>query len=71
MSMPFWNKESQTSNAQNRKRKLISITISPEMVAWIDHEVSTGVFRNRSHGFETCVRQTIGQLRDGKHLRRI
>ncbi len=34
----------------------ITTTIDAEMVQWIDSEAKRWRFRNRSHGFEYCIR---------------
>ena len=34
----------------------ISLTVDTEMIKYIDSLVKTARFRNRSHGFEYCVK---------------
>ncbi len=33
-----------------------AISVDADILKWIDKEVKTGRFRNKSHGFEQCVR---------------
>ena len=37
------------------KRK-ITISSDDAIIKWIDKQIKNGRFRNRSHGFEQCVR---------------
>ena len=34
----------------------IAVTVESDVVQWVDSEVESGRFRNRSHGFEYCAR---------------
>ena len=36
----------------------IATTIDDEMLKWIESQVKTGKFANRSHGIEYCIRYT-------------
>lgn len=40
----------------------ITISIDAEVMRWVDSEVEKDRFRNRSHGFEYCVKMVrIGE----------
>ena len=66
--MSFMKRDSQTAptpptaapdpRKQLRLKKVIAVTISPEWIAWIDHEVRAGTFRSRSHAIEFCIKNT-------------
>ena len=34
----------------------ITMSVEVDMIKWIDTQIKAGRFRNRSHGFEQCVR---------------
>ena len=34
----------------------ITMSIEVDVIQWIDSQIKTGRFRNRSHGFELCAR---------------
>ena len=34
----------------------ITMTIESDVINWVDSQIKTGRFRNRSHGFEQCAR---------------
>lgn len=36
----------------------IAATIDDEMLKWVESQVKTGKFANRSHGIEYCIRYT-------------
>ena len=38
-----------------RRRSQITITLPPDLEAWLDENVRRRVFANRSHGIEYCL----------------
>jgi Arc/MetJ-type ribon-helix-helix transcriptional regulator len=36
-------------------RKIISLSISPEIIAWVDEKVNSRAFRSRSHAVEKIL----------------
>lgn len=43
-------------NSQNpRRKKLFSTSLEPSTRAWIDDKIKSGLFRDRTHGIESCV----------------
>ena len=34
----------------------IAMSIEVDVIKWVDTQIKTGRFRNRSHGFEQCAR---------------
>ena len=34
----------------------ITMSIEASVIRWVDSQIKTGRFRNRSHGFELCAR---------------
>lgn len=40
-------------------KKRISITIERELLEWLDSNVRTRVFANRSHGLEYLIREKL------------
>lgn len=36
----------------------ITMSLEVEIIQWVEEQVKSGRFRNRSHGFEHCARLT-------------
>jgi len=51
---------------QVREREKISITIPPNLIAWIDSMVDKRTFSSRSHGVELCILKYKGEVDQGK-----
>ena len=39
------------------KRERITISVSSDILKWLDEKIEDGLFFNRSHGFEYCVKK--------------
>jgi Arc/MetJ-type ribon-helix-helix transcriptional regulator len=44
---------------ESMPKQKITITVEKHLVDWIDKQVETFRFRNRSHGFEYAVAQLV------------
>lgn len=43
------------SGMVRREREKLSLTIPPELIAWLDEMVDKRTFSSRSHGVELCI----------------
>ncbi len=47
-------------------KERITITISKEILNWLDEKVSEHIFANRSHGFEYLIAKKIREEKLGR-----
>jgi len=49
-----------------REREKLSLTIPPELIAWLDEMVEKRTFSSRSHGVELCIMKFEEEVERGK-----
>jgi metal-responsive CopG/Arc/MetJ family transcriptional regulator len=49
-----------------REREKLSLTIPPDLIAWLDEMVDKRTFSSRSHGVELCILKYKEEAEQGR-----